>query len=46
MFEFLTPTRRRAVGPPQPQIPVVGHGQHPTARPTSAADAQYVDRVF
>ena len=46
MFEFLTPARRRAVGPPQPQLPVVGHGPHPTARPTSAADAQYVDRVF
>lgn len=46
MFEFLTPARRRVVGPPQPQMPVVGHGPHLTSRPTSAADAQYVDRVF
>jgi len=43
MFEFLTPARRRQ---PIPQ-PISGaHPPHPPAKPTSAAEAQYVDRVF
>ncbi|CAG2116229.1 unnamed protein product, partial [Medioppia subpectinata] len=54
MFEYLTPARRRVVGPPQPQLSVGGpgghgvvpHGAHPQQHPRSAADAQYVDRVF